>query len=90
MYPILQAIANDILVIPISTIASKSAFSTGGQILSQHCIRLQWTTLEALICARSWLWSVENTRKILFIYVVTLIFVFIQQTNTCNVCNVIL
>ncbi|KAL5193473.1 Zinc finger BED domain-containing protein RICESLEEPER 2 [Glycine soja] len=60
-YPTLQAIAKDILAIPVSTVASESAFSTGGQVLSPHRSRLQWTTLEALMCARSWLWSAENT-----------------------------
>ena len=83
-YPTLHAIAKDILAIPVSIVASESAFSTGGQVLSPHRSRLQWTTLEALMCARSWLWSAENTSKVLFIYVVKLIFVFIQQTNTCN------
>ncbi|CAK8535513.1 unnamed protein product [Lathyrus sativus] len=60
-YPTLQAIAKDILSIPISTVASESAFSTSGHILSPHCNRLHWTTLEALMCARSWLWSIKNS-----------------------------
>ncbi|KAF1889093.1 hypothetical protein Lal_00043312 [Lupinus albus] len=60
MYPTLQAIAKDLLAIPISTVASESAFSTSGRILSPHRSRLNWTTLEALMCVRSWLWSVEN------------------------------
>ena len=46
-YPTLQAIAKDILVILVSTVAPESAFSTGGQILNPHRSRLQWTTLEA-------------------------------------------
>ena len=75
----LQAIAKDILVILISTVASKSSFSIGGQILSPHYSRLQWTTSEALMSTRSWLRSAANTGKILFIYVVKLIFVFIQE-----------
>ncbi|KAE9603179.1 putative HAT dimerization domain, ribonuclease H-like domain-containing protein [Lupinus albus] len=60
MYPTLQAIAKDLLAIPISTVASESTFSTSGRILSPHRSRLNWTTLEALMCARSWLWSAEN------------------------------
>ncbi|KAH1254850.1 Zinc finger BED domain-containing protein RICESLEEPER 3 [Glycine max] len=60
-YPTLQAIAKDILVIPVSIVASKSAFSTGGQILSPHRSRFQWITFEALMCVRSWLRSAENT-----------------------------
>ncbi|KAF1858918.1 hypothetical protein Lal_00000738 [Lupinus albus] len=64
MYPTLQAIAKDLLAIPISTVASESAFSTSGRILSPHRSRLNWTTLEALMCARSWLWSAENARNL--------------------------
>ncbi|KAF1864533.1 hypothetical protein Lal_00021958, partial [Lupinus albus] len=58
MYPTLQAIAKDLLAIPISTVAFESAFSTSGRILSPHRSRLNWTTLEAF--ARNWLWSAEN------------------------------
>ncbi|CAJ2637459.1 unnamed protein product [Trifolium pratense] len=60
MYPTLQAIARDVLAIPISTVASESAFSTSGRILSPHCSRLNWTIVEALMCARSLLWTAEN------------------------------
>ncbi|CAK8544417.1 unnamed protein product [Lathyrus sativus] len=60
-YPTLRAIAKDILAILISTIASESAFNTSGHILSPHRNRLHWTTLEALMCAKSWLWSIENS-----------------------------
>ena len=35
-YPILQTIARDILDIPISTVASKSTFSTNGRFISPH------------------------------------------------------
>jgi hypothetical protein len=68
VYPTLQAIARDVLAIPISTVASESAFSTGGRILSPHRSRLNWTTVEALMCARSWLWAAENNGKILNYY----------------------
>ncbi|XP_073221463.1 zinc finger BED domain-containing protein DAYSLEEPER-like [Cicer arietinum] len=60
-YPTFQTIANDVLAIHVSTVASESTFSTGGHILSLHRSRLHWTTLEALMCARSWLWSAEKT-----------------------------
>ncbi|XP_058775706.1 zinc finger BED domain-containing protein RICESLEEPER 1-like [Vicia villosa] len=60
VYPTLQAISRDVLVIPISTVASESAFSNSGRILSLHRSRLNWTTVEALMCARSWLWAAQN------------------------------
>jgi hypothetical protein len=56
-YPTLQRLARDILVIPITTVASETAFSTNGRLLSPHHSRLHPRTLEALMCAQSWLWS---------------------------------
>jgi len=47
----------DVLAIPITTVASKSAFSTGGQILTSHRSQLYHITIEALMCTRSWIWN---------------------------------
>ncbi|KAF7822111.1 putative AC transposase [Senna tora] len=54
-YPTIQKIARDILAIPISTVASESAFSTGGRLVSPHRSRLKENTLEALMCTQNWL-----------------------------------
>ncbi|RVW37634.1 putative AC transposase [Vitis vinifera] len=56
-YPTLQMIVRDIYAIPIFTVASESAFSTGGRVVSKHCSRLHPNSLEALMCAQSWLWK---------------------------------
>ncbi|XP_022843207.1 zinc finger BED domain-containing protein DAYSLEEPER-like [Olea europaea var. sylvestris] len=56
-YPTLQKVARDLLAIPVSTVASESAFSTSGRFVSPHRNRLHPKTLEALMCARDWLWS---------------------------------
>ena len=56
-YPVLQTIARDILAIPVSTVASESAFSSSGRLVSPHRNRLHPKMIEALMCARSWLWS---------------------------------
>ena len=56
-YPTLQYFARDILDILVTTVASESAFSTNGRLLSPHRSRLHPRTLEALMCAQSWLWS---------------------------------
>ena len=56
-YPIMQKIARDFLAIPISTVASKSSFSTSGRILTPHCSKLRLDTLEELMCVQDWLWS---------------------------------
>ncbi|CAO2821052.1 unnamed protein product [Amaranthus hypochondriacus] len=54
-YPILRKIARDILAIPISTVASESAFSTGGRVVSPHRCRLHSHTVEALMCLQNWM-----------------------------------
>jgi hypothetical protein len=48
-------IARDIFAIPVTTIASESAFSTSGRVLSDHQSRLTPKTLEVLMCAQNWL-----------------------------------
>nr|KYP71177.1 Putative AC9 transposase [Cajanus cajan] len=64
-YPTLQAIARDVLAIPITTVASESAFSAGGQILSPNRSRLNHTTVEALMCTKSWLWNSDYLGKLI-------------------------
>ncbi|KAG8374949.1 hypothetical protein BUALT_Bualt10G0048700 [Buddleja alternifolia] len=59
-YPNLQKMAKDILAIPVSTVASESAFSTSGRLVSPHRNRLHPSTLEILMCARRWLWNEGN------------------------------
>jgi hypothetical protein len=54
-YPTLRRIARDIYAIPVSTVASESAFSTGGRVLSEHHSRLTTKMLEALMCSQDWL-----------------------------------
>ena len=56
-YHVLQTIARDILAIPVSTVASESAFSSSGRLVSPHRNRLHLKMIEALMCAQSWLWS---------------------------------
>ncbi|CAN1301470.1 Putative AC9 transposase [Linum perenne] len=47
----------DVLAVPISFVASESAFSTRGRVLSNFRISLTPDIVEALICAEDWLWS---------------------------------
>ncbi|KAF7833130.1 zinc finger BED domain-containing protein RICESLEEPER 2-like [Senna tora] len=55
-YPILQKMVRDILAIPISTVASESAFSTGGRLVSPHRSKLKEDTLEAFMCSQNWIY----------------------------------
>ncbi|KAK3229766.1 hypothetical protein Dsin_001647 [Dipteronia sinensis] len=59
-YPILHAIARDVLAIPVSTVASESAFSTSGRFVSPHRSRHHPKTLQALMCTQDWLWTKFN------------------------------
>ena len=54
-YPVLAEVARDVLSTLISTVASESAFSTGGRILDPFRSSLSPETVEALICTQNWL-----------------------------------
>ena len=54
-YPTLSRMAHDVLVVPASTVASESAFSTGRRIISDFRSRLTPKTVEALICLQDWI-----------------------------------
>ena len=52
--------ARDLLVVPISTVASELTFSTGGRVLD--CFRSSLTPriMEALICTQDWMRMSNN------------------------------
>ncbi|KAF2294845.1 hypothetical protein GH714_021438 [Hevea brasiliensis] len=54
-FPILSIMVRDILAMPISTVASESAFSTRGRVLDPFRSSLTPKIVEALICAKEWL-----------------------------------
>ena len=54
-YPTLRLVARDIYAIPITSVASESAFSTSGRVLSEHRSRLTSDLLEALMCSQDWI-----------------------------------
>lgn len=59
-YPTLQKIAKDILAIPVSSVASENAFSSGGRVVRSRRSKLHSETVEALMCLRNWM--VDDTK----------------------------
>ncbi|KAG8477808.1 hypothetical protein CXB51_027771 [Gossypium anomalum] len=54
-FPILAQMARDILATPISTVASESAFSTGGRVFDSFRSSLTPLMVETLVCTQDWL-----------------------------------
>ena len=56
-YSILSRLARDVLAVPVSTVASESAFSSGGRILDPFRSSLAPEMVQSLICTQNWLQS---------------------------------
>ncbi|CAL1359375.1 unnamed protein product [Linum trigynum] len=54
-FPTLSLMAKDVLAVPISTVASESAFSAGGRILDGFRSSLTPKIVDALICNSDWI-----------------------------------
>ena len=54
-YQVLFKLANDVLVVPVSTVTSESAFSNRGCILDPFRSSLSPLMVQNLVCAQDWL-----------------------------------
>ena len=64
--------ARDVLTIPISTVASESSFSVGGQVLDQFRSSLKPETVESIVCSKDWIFGQEG--YLLFFFLNSLVF----------------
>jgi hypothetical protein len=62
-YRILSKMARDILAILITTVSSKSAFSTGGRVIDLYCASLSTKTVEILLCGADWVRALHGLSK---------------------------
>ena len=51
----LSKVAKDMLVVPVSTVASESAFNTEGRIVDPFQSSLSPLIVQNLVCAQNWL-----------------------------------
>ena len=54
-YKVLSEVARDVLAIPVSTVSSEAAFSTGGRVIDQFRSSLTPKLVECLFCMQDWL-----------------------------------
>ncbi|GJW89576.1 zinc finger BED domain-containing protein RICESLEEPER 2 [Tanacetum coccineum] len=60
MFPILSRMARDIISVQATSVASKSAFSTSGRVLSIRRTRLTPTSLEMCMCLKDHLYATDQ------------------------------
>ena len=59
-YPVLSAMARDLLAVQASTVASESAFSVSGRIISDRRTRLTCESVEVCVCLKDYLDGVDR------------------------------
>ncbi|CAN4103749.1 unnamed protein product [Withania somnifera] len=61
-YPVLSALARDVMNIPMSTVASESAFGQGRQQIGDHRHSLGSNAINVLVCLRDWIRARRRTK----------------------------
>ncbi|KAK1264884.1 hypothetical protein QJS04_geneDACA017839 [Acorus gramineus] len=64
-FPVLSAMARDLLTFPPAQVASKSAFSTGNRVIDDYRSHLYLDVVEQCVCLRDWYKAQQRTQTIL-------------------------
>jgi len=59
-YCILSKMVRDILVVPITTVASESSFSAGGRVSDPHRASLSTETIQMLLYGSDWVRAIHG------------------------------
>ncbi|XP_031247976.1 zinc finger BED domain-containing protein RICESLEEPER 2-like [Pistacia vera] len=62
-FPVLSTMAREILAIPITTVASESAFSAGSRVIDSYRASLSPATVEMLLCGCDWCRTLNGVKK---------------------------
>jgi hypothetical protein len=73
-YPTLRKVARDVFAIPVTTVASESAFSISGRKVTEHRSRLTSHMLEVLMCYQDWLRNQYKGEKMMLMLVIFVLF----------------
>jgi hypothetical protein len=62
-FPVVSSMAKRFLVVLASSVSSESTFSTGGRVVDDYRSSLKPSTVQALICASSWIRGSQHEKS---------------------------